>query len=404
MPAGSSACSSSRALSSRSAAVSSAGSVKSVVAGEVRESSVTFPALRRLLPATRALVFVRTTLVASAPAPATPTLKPLARLTDRATLLDETRMAAFSRAVRVMSPAVLTTPSLLLVIAAVTEFFTVLRAMLAAIERVRPPSLLAAAIVTAPTSASIVEVSIAARTTVDPVIPPAAALSMLAAALSMLAITVISTLLMALAPDPPPAIPLPLANAIAPASTKASTDCSAPAVTDIGPPALTLEPVSVAAVVPDISFVVSEAPIATEKAAPLPRDAANETAATVAWILAVFSAVSVRPPLVPSLLESTVAFVSPPIVLIASAPPPVKAMLVSPSAIEIDALMQYALIVLSWDAVRLMLDGAVAPVATLSIDAPTFAMTVLVALLTAIARARLASPAFFERAIVPPIA
>ena len=392
-------------MSSRSVAASELGSVNSVVAGVVRESSVTFLALDRLLSSTRALVFVSTTLVASAPAPATP--KPPASPNPAAMAMpvDETRMEAFSRAVRVMSPDVLLTRASpfgarLFVIEASTELVTVLRAMLAPIDRVPPAKALGevAAIVTAATSVSIVEVSVAARMTSDPVIPSPAAWSMEAA-------TPIPTSLIAWRPEPanpPPTVDSP-ANATAPARTKASTVCSAPAITDTCPVAVTLDSVSVALVLPFTVFFVSATPMATETPTSPPPDLLTDTAATLASMSALFSALSVRSPVVPSVLRSTVAFVSPPISLIAPAPPPVNAMLVCPFAIETDALTQYALIVLCWDASRLMLEGAVAPVATEVIDAPTFAVTVLVALLAAMARATLVS-APVERAIVPPIA
>ena len=379
--------------------------MKSVVAGEVRESSVTFLALDRLLSSTRALVFVSTTLVASAPAPATP--KPPASPNPAAMAMpvDETRMEAFSRAVSVMSPDVLLTRASpfvagLFVIEASTELVTVLRAMLAPIDRVPPAKALGevAAIVTAATLVSIVEVSVATRMTSDPVIPSPAAWSMEAA-------TSIPTSLIAWRPEPanpPPNADLP-AIAIAPARTRASTVCSAPAVTDTCPVAVTLDFVSVALVLPFTVLFVIATPMATDTPTSPPPDTLADTAATLASMAALLSAFSVRPPLVTSVLESTVAFVSPPISLIAPAPPPVTAKLVFPLATETDALTQYALIVLSWDAVRLMLDGAVAPVATEVIDASTFAVTVLVAVLAAMARATLVS-APFERAIVPPIA
>ena len=92
--------------------------------------------------------------------------------------VDETRMEAFSRAVSVMSPDVLLTRAspfvaALFVIEASTELVTVLRAMLAPIDRVPPAKALGevAAIVTAATLVSIVEVSVATRMTSDPVIP-----------------------------------------------------------------------------------------------------------------------------------------------------------------------------------------------------------------------------------------
>ena len=222
----------------------------------------------------------------------------------------------------------------------------------------------------------------------------------------MEAATSIPTSLIAWRPEPAKP-PLPDADlpaiAIAPARTRASTVCLAPAVTDTCPVAVTLDFVSVALVLPFTVLFVIATPMATDTPTSPPPDTLADTAATLASMAALLSAFSVRPPLVTSVLESTVAFVSPPISLIAPAPPPVTAKLVFPLATETDALTQYALIVLSWDAVRLMLDGAVAPVATEVIDASTFAVTVLVAVLAAMARATLVS-APFERAIVPPIA
>ena len=94
-----------RAWAVSSAAVSVPGSVNSVTP-VVREEMVTLRALLSLLAVTWALAFVRTTFVASAPAPATPTPPLPPKLAATLAAVAWERMLAFSVAESVMSPLV----------------------------------------------------------------------------------------------------------------------------------------------------------------------------------------------------------------------------------------------------------------------------------------------------------
>ena len=397
MPSGSCACSSSRDLSSRSAAVNDEGSVKSVGV-EVLDSITTLRSLSRLLASTYALVFVSMTLVASAPAPATPTPAPPEKLADRLAAIDHAWMLAFSVAWSAMSPDLLLTCVSAFLIEASTVLLTVLRAILAEIESVpatneeEAPAIVAAAV-----STSILEVSVAERKISEPRIPPLPSPS-------MEAITCMPTVLIELAPDPAPAPPEneALERATAPARTSASTVWAASAVIAILPLAVTVEFFNSDSVVPVTSLSASEAPMATARPA-CPPAAERETAATVASIVAVFTALSFRPPRLSIVLSSIVACVSLSIVLVAAAPPPLRLTPAPPAAaIDTDAEMQWAMISLVWTASRVTDPGAVVPVDTPVIHDSTSASTVLVALVAAMATEVLAAP--LDTEIVPPIA
>ena len=162
---------------------------------------------------------------------------------------------------------------------------------------------------------------------------------------SIKAPTCIPTLLVVLAPAPLSATLVPPVDTpTAPANTNASIVCVAVALADNAPFAVTLESLTNAATaplpVPPTIFSASDAPIAI--ATPLlPTPTEAETAATVASILAVFRATSPTSPRPVTVLSSMEALVAPEIVLVALAPPPLRATLVlAPAAIDTEAEMQ----------------------------------------------------------------
>ena len=365
-----------RACVVSSAAVTVPGSVNSVapvISDEIRTSLT----LESLLESTWALALVRTTLVASAPAPATPT--PAVPPKPAATLAAMARewMLARSVAERTMSPSpsLVLTPMSALAINACTSLLIVFFAKPTPIDTAMPaapPN--EAATAAAPVKTSITEESSASSVIEEASTPPVPSLS-------IDALTFMPTVLMELAPAPArptPAVP-PAVTAADPANTVAVIVCVAVALAASAPVALTVESERKARVEPLIMFSASDAPRAAPTPAVPPAPTAAAAATTVASMVALLVAVRVSFPALVSTFFVAEASVEPSTVFFALAPAPLTVIpAVPPTAAESDAAAATA-----WIPAFSVAERTMSPLVVVTLASRIEAWTVLVIVFSA---------------------